>query len=303
MSDNQEVSTTGHQWDDEEGYPLQEYNNPLPKWWLYSFYATIIWAVIYWILYPAWPIGNGFTKGVLGWSMHKELREEMDEANAKKKVVNEQLASMPLQEIAKKNDLLQYAISGGKAIFGDNCAPCHGQGGIGSKAGGFPNLTDDDWLYGGNLETIEATITQGRTGQMPAHLKAAGGAFDEAQVNDLTQYVLSFSGRSQDAAASKRGDALFHGEAGCNGCHGDQGNGSLKGTMAGQALPPVGAPNLTDAIWLHGADPVSIRESIAKGRMGVMPAWGKGSKEVGRQLDPLAIKQVTLYVHSLGGGR
>lgn len=303
MADNQNVDTTGHQWDEDEGYPLQEFNNPLPKWWLYSFYATIVWSLIYWVLYPAWPMADGFTKGVLGWSMHQEFNQEMAQAQAQKKSVNERMERLSLQEIAKDNQLLQYAMSGGKAIFGDHCAPCHGSGGIGSKAGGFPALTDDDWLYGGTLDAIQETIQQGRNGQMPAHLKAAGGNFSAEQVGDLTQYVLSLSGRSKEAPAIGRGDALFHGEASCNGCHGDKGKGSLKGTVQGQPVPPVGAPNLTDAIWLYGDSPQAIQDTIAKGRSGTMPAWGKEAKEVGRKLDPLAIKQATLYVHSLGGGQ
>lgn len=303
MADNHEVETTGHQWDEDEGYPLQEYNNPLPTWWLYTFYATIIWAVIYWVLYPAWPIGDGFTKGVLGWSMHSEFKQEMDAAQMQKKPFDERMAKLSLKEIAQDNQLLQYAISGGKAIFGDNCAPCHGSGGIGSKAGGFPTLADDDWLYGGTLDTIFETISQGRNGQMPAHLASAGGSFSQEQVNDLTAYVISLSGKTADATAAQRGDALFHGDAGCFGCHGDQGNGSLKGTIGGDPAPAsMGAPNLTDAIWLYGSDPQVIQESIAKGRSGVMPAWDQ-QKDVGKKLDPLALKQVTIYVHSLGGGQ
>ncbi|MBF0341974.1 MAG: cytochrome-c oxidase, cbb3-type subunit III, partial [Magnetococcales bacterium] len=188
MADNHDVETTGHQWDDEEGFPLKEYNNPLPKWWLYSFYATILWALGYWVLYPTWPLADGFTKGVLGWSMHGEYQKEMDEAKAKQKVFNDQMEKLPLKEIVKNNQLLQYAISGGKALFGDNCAPCHGSGGVGVKAGGFPTLADDDWLFGGDLETIHETISNGRTGMMPAHLNSAGGNFTPAQVADLTAY-------------------------------------------------------------------------------------------------------------------
>ncbi|MEO5330605.1 MAG: cytochrome-c oxidase, cbb3-type subunit III [Magnetococcus sp. YQC-5] len=303
MSDTHDVETTGHQWDDDEGYPLREFNNPLPKWWLYSFYGTILWAVVYWILYPAWPLADGFTKGVLGWSMRQEFLGEMEASQAQKKVFNDRLEKLALQEIAKDNQLLQYAMSGGKALFGDYCAACHGSGGVGVKSGGFPTLADDDWLYGGDLDTIYATISNGRSGQMPAHLQSAGGGFSESQVNDLTEFVLSLSKRSKDPAASERGGVLFRGDAGCNACHGDNGNGSLKGTVSGTAAPPVGAPDLTDAIWLHGGDPATIRESIAKGRNGQMPAWSADAKDVGRKLQPLQIKQLTLYVHGLGGGK
>lgn len=297
------VATTGHQWDDEEGHPLEEYNNPLPKWWLWGFYLTIIFSVVYWVLYPAWPLLNDYTRGTLGWSQHKQLQEEIDQARAAQKPFDDQLAAKSLEEIARDNKLLQYAISGGKAIFGDNCAPCHGTGGVGAKAHGFPNLVDDDWLFGGTLDRIQETVNFGRSGQMPAHLEAAGGFLSSEQVDDLMQYVLNLSGRSTNAQAVERGDALFHGDAGCNGCHGDKALGSLKDTLGGEPIDhSTGAPNLADAIWLYGGDPESIRTSIAKGRSGRMPAWGEGFEGFGKQLDPLAIKQVTLYVHSLGGG-
>ncbi|MEO5362340.1 MAG: cytochrome-c oxidase, cbb3-type subunit III, partial [Magnetococcus sp. DMHC-8] len=287
MTDKHDVETTGHQWDDDEGYPLKEYNNPLPKWWLYCFYATIVWSVVYWILYPAWPMKDGFTRGLLGWSMHQEFTQEKEVALARRKPFDSRLEKLSLQEIAQDNQLLQYAMSGGKAVFGDFCAPCHGSGGIGVQAGGFPNLADDDWLFGGDLNTIFESIDKGREGQMPAHAQAVGGAFADNQVTDLTEYVLSLSGRSKDATASQRGNQLFHGDAGCNACHGDKGDGSIKGTIAGTPLPPIGAPNLTDAIWLYGGDPVTVRESIAKGRSGRMPAWGSGAQEAGRRLTPL----------------
>ncbi|MEO5378419.1 MAG: cytochrome-c oxidase, cbb3-type subunit III [Magnetococcus sp. DMHC-6] len=304
MSEENNVGTTGHQWDDEEGFPLQEFNNPLPTWWLYTFYATIIWAVIYWILYPAWPLPGGFTKGYLGWSMYSEFQGEIEKGNSIRKPFDDRLAALSLKEIAKDNELFQYALSGGRAIFGDYCAPCHGNGGVGSKAGGFPALVDDDWLYGGSLEAISETVQNGRAGQMPAHLDSAGGVLTEAQVDDLTQFVLSLSNKSSDATAAGRGSALFHGDAGCKNCHGDNGKGSLKDTVDGQPIEPsLGAPNLADAIWLYGSEPQIVKTTIAKGRHGRMPAWSQESEEPGRKLDPLAIKQVTLYVHSLGGGQ
>ncbi|MBF0212157.1 MAG: cytochrome C oxidase Cbb3, partial [Magnetococcales bacterium] len=126
MADKKDVDTTGHQWDDDEGFPLQEYNNPLPKWWLYTFWATIIWSVIYWVLYPAWPLENGSTKGIWNWSMHGEYQQEMSAAKAHQKEFNDKLEKLSLKEISQDNKLLQYSISGGKALFGDNCAPCHG---------------------------------------------------------------------------------------------------------------------------------------------------------------------------------
>ncbi|MBF0158440.1 MAG: cytochrome-c oxidase, cbb3-type subunit III [Magnetococcales bacterium] len=296
----QGTPTTGHQWDNDEGYPLQEYNNPLPTWWLYTFYATIVYAVIYWVLYPAWPTINGFTKGVLGSSMYQELAAEEAAAKAARQGLEQQLATLSLEEAARDNRMLQFALSSGKAVFGDNCAPCHGTGGVGSQAKGFPVLVDDDWLYGGTLAAIQESIAKGRSGQMPAHLQAAGGSLSDDQINDLTQFTLSLSQRATDQVAAQRGQKLFGGEAGCNNCHGDQGKGSLRDTVAGQPIDhAVGAPNLTDKIWLHGGDVETIKASIAKGRNGQMPAWGGSA---GR-LSPLDIKAVTIYVHALGGGQ
>ncbi|MBF0443952.1 MAG: cytochrome-c oxidase, cbb3-type subunit III [Magnetococcales bacterium] len=305
MADEKEVETTGHQWDDEEGYPLKEYNNPLPKWWLYSYYATIVYAVVYWVLYPAWPIPGGeFTKGVLGWSQYKQLDEEMAAGVAARKPFNDKLAALTTAEITKDSQLLQYAVSAGKAIFGDNCAPCHGSGGVGSRAGGFPTLVDDDWLYGGTVEQISETIHGGRAGQMPAHLDSANGSFTAAQVDDLAQYTLSLSGSSTDSAAVGRGDALYHGDAGCNYCHGDSGKGALLGSAGGEKLDAsIGAPNLTDGIWLYGGDAKTVRTSIANGRNGKMPAWATDTEGTNRKLDELEIKQLSIYVHTLGGGK
>lgn len=296
------VNTTGHQWDDEDGAPLREWNNPLPKWWLYSFYATIAWAVVYWILYPAWPLATDYTRGVLGWSMHTQLKEEIDEARALQKPYLDKLAATPMEEIAKDPKLLAFAKSGGKAVFGDNCGPCHGSGGEGSK--GFPSLVDDDWLYGGTLADINESVNYGRAPMMPAHLDSAGGAFTEPQVRDLTAYVVAISGGSAEAQAAERGKALFMGDAGCNNCHGDKGDGAVLGSVGDMKLDKsVGAPNLTDRIWLYGGDPETIYQTIAKGRAGKMPAWGEGWSGFGKKLDPLAVKQVVLYVHSLGGGK
>ncbi|MBF0611182.1 MAG: cytochrome-c oxidase, cbb3-type subunit III [Magnetococcales bacterium] len=294
-----DVSTTGHTWDDEDGFPLQEYNNPLPTWWLYTFYATIVYAVIYWFLYPAWPLVNSFTKGMLGANMYQELAAEEAAAKEKRKGIEAKLANLPLEDIAKDNQLWQFAMSSGKAIFGDNCAPCHGAGGVGSQAGGYPILVDDDWLYGGTMATIQETITHGRAGMMPAHDKANGGAFTSSQVAELTEYVLDLSKRSSNKEAAQKGKALFNGEAGCNNCHGDNGKGSLLDTAGGQKIEPsIGAPNLADAIWLYGGDPATIQATIAKGRNGHMPAWGDSGR-----LSAMDIKMVTVYVHGLGGGK
>nr|CRH06233.1 cytochrome-c oxidase fixP chain [Candidatus Magnetococcus massalia] len=301
--DKNQVSTTGHQWDDEDGYPLQEFNNPLPTWWLYTFYATILLSIVWWVLYPAWPMQESATKGTLGWTMHTQFREELAEAKAQRKVWDDQVSAMSVEDVAKDHGLADYASSAGKAIFGDYCAPCHGRAGS-NNAEGFPVLNDDDWIYGGTLAQITETIDNGRAGAMPAHLESAGGSFSDAQVNDLTEYVLKLSGQNNDGASATRGAALFNGDAGCSACHGENGKGSLGNTYDGEEIDAgVGAPNLTDMIWLYGGSRDKIYETIAKGRNGKMPAWGEGFEDLGRQLTPLDIKKLAIYVHSLGGGQ
>ncbi|MEG3637746.1 cytochrome-c oxidase, cbb3-type subunit III [Magnetococcus sp. PR-3] len=301
--ENKSVSTTGHQWDDEDGYPLQEYNNPLPTWWLYTFYFTIALSIVWWILYPAWPLAESATKGVLGWDMHKQLRAELAEAKKERAVYEDQIASMELSAIANDTGLKAYADSAGKAIFGDFCRPCHGPAGQNNSAG-FPVLNDDDWLYGGELAHISETINNGRAGVMPAHLEAAGGSFSETQVNALTDYVMSLSGLDHDAAAVAQGKELFNGDASCYTCHGDTAKGSMMDKAEGEEIDgSVGAPNLTDAIWLYGSSRDDVYKTIANGRNGKMPAWGEGFEGFGKQLTPLDIKKLTIYVHGLGGGQ
>lgn len=303
MADKKALETTGHQWDDEEGYPLKEYNNPLPRWWLYSFYATIVFSVIWWVLYPTWPLENGFTQGLLGWSQYQQLDQALAEAEKMRKPFLDKLDATVTEKIAEDPKLLAFALSGGKAIFGDNCAPCHGSAGMGTR--GFPALLDDDWLFGGTFAAINESIQNGRNGIMPPHLISMGGGFTAAQVDDLTEYVMSLSGQqTSHAETASRGKTLFMGDAGCYFCHGENGKGALKGSIGGEKIDPsIGAPDLTDGIWLHGDDRASIHESIAKGRDSKMPAWGEGFNGAGKQLDPRTIKQVVLYVHSLGGGQ
>ncbi|MDR3500168.1 MAG: cytochrome-c oxidase, cbb3-type subunit III [Parvibaculum sp.] len=282
------VDTTGHEWDG-----IRELNNPLPKWWIYTFYACIAWAAVYWVVMPAWPyFWDGawhHTKGVIGYTQRNEVGNELKLVAAGRAEVMKQIAAMPLQDIVKNDNLMEVALAGGKAAFGDNCAPCHGSGAQGSK--GFPNLNDDDWLWGGTLSDIETTVTHGirwetdadtRENMMPRFLDDSILKSDE--VNDVAEYVLSLSGHSTDAAAAGRGGAVF--AKNCVACHGADGKGNQK----------LGAPNLTDQIWLYGGDKATVVETISHGRGGVMPAWG------GR-LAPATIKELVLYVHSLGGGQ
>jgi cytochrome c oxidase cbb3-type subunit 3 len=278
------VETTGHVWDGD----LKELNKPLPKWWVYVLYATIIWSIGYWILYPAWPTLHGYTKGILDYSPRAEVAEKVAAAKAKQANYLDEIAAKSLDEIAKDQELLPFVMAGGAAVFGDNCGPCHGKGGGG--AAGYPNLNDDDWLWGGKLEDLEQTILYGIRSGHPETRDMAMPRFgiDEmlkaAEIADTAQYVLSFSDKATDAAAAERGKSLYADN--CAACHGEDGKGSIE----------LGAPNLTDGIWVYGGTPAVIAETIRTGRGGVMPHW------TGR-LDPATIKMLTVYVHSLGGGK
>lgn len=277
------VETTGHEWDG-----LKELNNPLPKWWLYVFYATILWSVVYWVLYPAWPVGGGATKGIYGWSQRTQIVEDLAVAKKAQAKFIDAIKATPVDQIKGKPDLLNFAMAGGKSLFNENCAACHGAGGSGAK--GFPALADDDWLWGGKIADIQTTILHGiraddgdtRMGDMPAFGK--DGTLTAAQVNDVAEYVLSLSSKSTDAAAAGRGKAVFAEQ--CASCHGDNAKGN----------PDMGAPNLADGIWLFGGDKATVVETLNNGRKGVMPAWAK-------RLDEVAVKQLSVYVHSLGGGK
>jgi cytochrome c oxidase cbb3-type subunit 3 len=278
-----EAKTTGHEWDG-----IAELNNPLPKWWLYTFYATIIWSVVYWLLMPAWPLVSSYTKGWLGYSQREVLAGEIDQAKVEKAAFREKIAANDFAAIMADPELFRFALAGGEAAFGDNCAPCHGRGAQG--AFGYPNLRDDSWLWGdGSVEAIHETILHGirandpktRSNQMPAFGR---GMLKEAQIADAAEYVLSLSGKGTDPAAAGRGATIF--EQNCVACHGKSGVGDQK----------LGAPDLADALWLYAGDKGTIMETIRNGRGGVMPAW------TGR-LDGEQIKELAIYVHSLGGGR
>jgi len=290
MNDHSDVdtvsgtTTTGHQWDG-----IKELNTPLPRWWLITFYLTIVWAIGYWVVYPAWPLLTTNTKGLFGYSTRADVAVELanlDKIRGEKMVA---LGAASLADIEKDPALLALARARGKTVFGDNCAPCHGSGATGSK--GFPNLNDDDWLWGGTLDQIMQTIQYGaRSGNSKAHegqMLAFGkeGVLKQDQVVTVANYVRSLSGLSTrpgyDAAA---GAKIFADN--CVACHGEKGQGN----------PELGAPNLTDKIWLYGSDEAILIETITNGRGGVMPAWE------GR-LDPATIKAMAVYVHSLGGGK
>jgi cytochrome c oxidase cbb3-type subunit III len=277
------VETTGHVWDED----LKELNQPLPKWWLYTFYVCILWAIGYWIAYPAWPMLNSYSKGMLGYSQRATVSAALDEGRMEQSKYLTVSASTPLAEIEKQPDLLNFSRAGGAALFASHCSGCHGRGAQGFP--GYPNLNDDDWLWGGKLDDILATITGGvRSGNKKARDNAMprfgiDKALNPAQIADAAEYVLSLSKHSTESEAAARGQKIFAEQ--CVGCHGDDGKGNQ----------PLGAPNLTDGIWLYGGDKKTIMESIATGRGGVMPSWEE-------RFDPATLKMLAVYVHSLGGG-
>jgi cytochrome c oxidase cbb3-type subunit 3 len=278
------VETTGHVWDGD----VQELNKPLPRWWLYVFYATIVWAIGYWAVYPAWPTLNGYTKGYFGYSQRSSVDQQVAAGKASQEKYLAKIAATPLDQIEKDQELMPFVLAGGAAVFGDNCGPCHGKGAQGGP--GYPNLNDDDWLWGGTPDQIERTIMYGiRSGHNETHESAMprfglDGLLKADQIRDAAEYVLSLSGKSTDAAAADRGSKIF--AENCAACHGEAGKGNQE----------LGAPNLTDGIWLYGSRLADIEKTIETGRGGVMPYWS------GR-LDPVTIKMLAAYVHSLGGGK
>jgi cytochrome c oxidase cbb3-type subunit 3 len=279
--DDLDYETTGHEWDG-----IKEYNKPLPRWWLWTFYATIVWGVLYSIAYPAWPGIKEATPGLLGFSTRAQVAEEIarfEDANAG---INAQLASVELTEIAQDADLNQYAQNAGAAVFRTWCAQCHGSGAAGAK--GYPNLLDDDWLWGGDIEAIHTTITHGirneedpdaRWSQMPAF----GEMLAEEEISQVVNYVMSLSGEPNDASMVAAGETVFLDN--CAACHMDDGTGDRF----------QGAPNLTDAIWLYGGDYATLTETVTYSRFGVMPPWTD-------RLSEAEIRAVASYVHGLGGG-
>ncbi|MCK4939306.1 MAG: cytochrome-c oxidase, cbb3-type subunit III [Rhodospirillaceae bacterium] len=275
--------TTGHEWDG-----IKELNTPLPRWWLYTFYVCILWAVGYWIVYPAWPTLSGYTKGVIGYSSRAELTKELAVRDKSRIVWTGKFAALSVEEISKDSELLNYAMAGGRAIFAENCAPCHGASGSGSSS--YPVLADDDWLWGGAVGDIYTTVRYGirsthddtRLGEMPNF--GDEGMLAKAQISDVTEYVLSLSGNATDKTSASRGADIFANE--CASCHGENGKG----------IQDMGAPHLSDSIWIYGKTKQQITSQISAPKHGSMPAWVD-------RLDDVSIKQVSVYVHSLGGGQ
>ncbi len=277
------IETTGHEWDG-----IKELNKPLPRWWLWTFYVTIIWSIVYFVLYPSWPTLNGYTKGIMGYSQRATVAAEVKAGKDAQAAKRKEIADTPLAEIANKPELLRFALGAAKTPFAENCAPCHGRGAQGSV--GYPNLADDEWIWGGKITDIHDTIRYGirwthdetRASDMPRF--GRDELLEPAQINDVAEYVLALTNRATDEAAAERGKVVFAEQ--CAACHGEDGRGNLE----------LGSPNLTDQVWLYGSDKAQIVTSIQTGRGGKMPNWD------GR-LDPVTIKALSVYVHSLGGGK
>jgi len=277
------VETTDHEWDG-----IKELNNPLPRWWLWVIYASIVWSIGYWFIYPAWPLVSDYTKGMIGYSQRLVVAGSLEEAKQAQSVYLEKIAAADPAAIKADPELLRFSLAGGEAAFGDNCAPCHGRGAQGAP--GYPNLNDDDWLWGGSLDDILLTLKAGirsghpdtRANPMPAFCRDE--ILEPAQIADVTAFVLSISESEADAEAATRGKEVFKEQ--CAACHGDKGKGNME----------LGAPNLTNRIWLYGGDRATITQTIRNSRAGVMPAWeGRLSSET--------LKQLAVFVHSLGGGQ
>lgn len=280
MADNNPFpgeNNTGHIWDDN----IRELDNPPPRWWMIAFWASIFWLVAYGLIYPMIPIGQEPTKGFTGWSQMKEFREGVEEVEAVRAKFETKLKGMSAADILKDEGLSAYTVASAKVLFGDNCAACHGSGGQGGP--GFPVIADDDWLYGGSIETIEQTITMGRKGVMPAH----GKILSAEEIDKLAKAV---------ASGKPTSEPLFQ-QKGCIACHG----------MDGKGMHALGSANLTDAIWrFNEPDRVaSAKYTITHGvndasdpmtRVAEMPTFGD-------RLSADDIKKLAVYVHKFGGGQ
>jgi len=279
-----DAPTTGHSWDG-----IEEYDNPMPRWWLWTFYATIVWAIGYTIAFPAWPMVSGATEGLLGFSTRGQFFEEMQRAEAANAEIDARLASADLTAIPGDPELNQYAVNKGAAVFRTWCSQCHGSGAAGVQAAGYPNLLDDAWLWGGTIEEIHATIAHGirneddpdaRYSEMPAY----GEIFSDEEVTQVVNFAYTLNGReAPDPEAAAAGEELYLNN--CAACHMEDGSGN---TM-------LGAPALNDAVWLYGGDFETMVETVLYSRYGVMPPWQN-------RLTESEGAAVATYVHQLGGG-
>jgi cytochrome c oxidase cbb3-type subunit 3 len=275
------VETTGHSWDG-----IEELNNPLPRWWLWTLYACIVWAIGYTIAYPAWPMLSGASTGFLGYSTRGEVAQKIEEHEQKNAGLVAQLIAADLSELPATSDLHRYGVARGGSVFRAQCSQCHGSGAAGSK--GYPNLLDDNWLWGGSVDEISTTVKHGIRNDTDddAHFSQMP-AFAEILENDdiaaVVEYVISLSSTEYDSTRVDQGQVVF--AENCASCHGDDATGDRE----------QGAPNLADAIWLYGGDRETLTTTVNQARFGVMPAWGQ-------RLSDEDVRAVSLYVHALGGG-
>ena len=276
------VGTTGHSWDG-----LQELNNPLPKWWLYVWFACIAVALVQFVLYPSIPGITGYWHGLLGTSTRAEVDRDVKALVAQRATSMDKIAAMPIADVAKDPQLLEMANTAGRITFANNCQPCHGAGGAGRP--GYPALSVGAWLWGGKLEDIETTLIHGvRSGDPDARTSAmpkfgADGLLTPPEIQSVADYVMTFYGTPVKGADTTKGAALF--AANCAVCHGE----------AGQGGRPMGAPTLKSKVHLYGDTRETVVSQITSPHMGVMPFWNT-------RLDPATIKSVAIYVHGLGGG-
>jgi cytochrome c oxidase cbb3-type subunit III len=274
--------TTAQEWDG-----LRELNTPLPKWWIYTFYATVVWAVVWCILYPSVPWVNGYFHGVLGYSQRASVNADVRAVVAQRAATMDRIAALSFADIRKDPQLMAAANTAGRIAFANNCQPCHAAGGGGQP--GYPALAAGAWIWGGTLDAIQQTITHGirsgdpdaREAQMPRF--GADGILKPAEIQQVADYVMTLFGHDDAGKDVTAGRKLF--AENCAICHGD----------AGQGDREKGAPRLASQVHLYGNDRATVVAQITTPRMGMMPAWNT-------RLDPATIKALALYVHSLGGG-
>lgn len=307
MADNEknphECPDTGHEWDG-----IKELTNPPPRWWIIALYLSGLLVLVYFILYPSLPLVNDSTKGLLGWTMIKEYKEDLAKVEALRAPYEKQLAALSAQEILEDDELRSYAVGSTTVLYGDNCAACHGTGGKPQAGSGYPVLADDDWLYGGTVDKIVETLAKGRQGMMPAHKEL----LKPEEVDQLVQFVIN----SSNGVPTDAGWKLYN-EKGCVACHGQDAKG----------VQILGSANLTDKIWRFSGEPEEIRHTILHGvndatdpetRIAVMPGWNEklavrleaeqweeepeydGTET--QRLTETEIKKLAIYVHQLGGG-
>jgi cytochrome c oxidase cbb3-type subunit 3 len=283
IDDHTGTETTGHEWDG-----IKELNTPLPRWWLWTFYGTIVFALGYTIVYPAWPLFSSATPGVIGYSSRAALDTDLAAAKQAQGGVVDKIAATPVADIAADPELARFATAAGKSLFKVYCTQCHGTGATGSV--GYPNLNDDDWLWGGTIDQIYTTITHGSRSDADTdthfNLMPNFGAdqiLTKEEIDAVAKQVASLSG-VEGGVASPEGQQLFADN--CAACHGD----------VGQGMADMGGPALNDKVWLYEGTLAGITAQIEKPRHGVMPAWGV-------RLGDTAVKELAVYVHGLGGGQ